>query len=168
MSTSILPPSLVLLFAPLPALILFLPQTKSAVALTRSPAFLQTLLLGTTKSHSSPSLLHTPLHSRLYLLCNRAVPMPSLEQSFVCSNTSQYLPANTHTPSYSHLLLLKSPSSCPLPSPSRLLPPLSATSWLARRLACVGGSALLAETDELIGAEGYVLDKCRDYGTCTT
>eukprot|EP00730_Choanoeca_flexa_P001769 TRINITY_DN10775_c0_g1_i2.p1 TRINITY_DN10775_c0_g1~~TRINITY_DN10775_c0_g1_i2.p1 ORF type:complete len:999 (+),score=247.95 TRINITY_DN10775_c0_g1_i2:14-3010(+) len=37
--------------------------------------------------------------------------------------------------------------------------------WLARRLVCHGGSALLAETDELIGAEGYVLDKVRDYDT---
>ncbi|EGD74223.1 hypothetical protein PTSG_06233 [Salpingoeca rosetta] len=39
--------------------------------------------------------------------------------------------------------------------------------WLARRLVCVGGSALLAETDELIGAEGYVLSRCRDYRTCS-
>lgn len=30
--------------------------------------------------------------------------------------------------------------------------------WIARRLVAEGGGVLLAETDELIGAEGYVLD----------
>eukprot|EP01147_Barroeca_monosierra_P007076 gene7076-9620_t len=35
--------------------------------------------------------------------------------------------------------------------------------WLARRIVCLGGSALLAETDELIGAESYVLARTRSY-----
>lgn len=46
-----------------------------------------------------------------------------------------------------------------------LLTSVISCSWLARRLVCHGGSALLAETDELIGAESYVLSKVRDYGT---
>ena len=37
--------------------------------------------------------------------------------------------------------------------------------WMARFLVCAGGSALLAETDELIGAEGYVLRSVRDFET---
>lgn len=37
--------------------------------------------------------------------------------------------------------------------------------WMARRLVCTGGSALLAETDELIGAESYVLRSVRDFAT---
>jgi len=41
--------------------------------------------------------------------------------------------------------------------------PLAA--WVARELIRHGGSANLAETDELIGAEPYVLDNVRDFAT---
>ena len=37
--------------------------------------------------------------------------------------------------------------------------------WVARELICYGGAANLAETDELIGAESYVLQKVRDIET---
>ncbi|MEZ4863776.1 MAG: UxaA family hydrolase [Caldilineaceae bacterium] len=37
--------------------------------------------------------------------------------------------------------------------------------WVARELVRYGGAANLAETDELIGAESYVLDKVRDLAT---
>ncbi|EDQ85851.1 uncharacterized protein MONBRDRAFT_28912 [Monosiga brevicollis MX1] len=37
--------------------------------------------------------------------------------------------------------------------------------WMARELVAQGGSAVLAETDELIGAESYVLQRVRDYDT---
>jgi altronate dehydratase len=37
--------------------------------------------------------------------------------------------------------------------------------WIARELIRYGGSANLAETDELIGAESYVLQKVRDLST---
>ena len=37
--------------------------------------------------------------------------------------------------------------------------------WIARELIRYGGAANLAETDELIGAEPYVLDKVRDLAT---
>ena len=37
--------------------------------------------------------------------------------------------------------------------------------WVARRLVACGGSALLAETDELIGAEEYVTSICSSYET---
>jgi len=42
---------------------------------------------------------------------------------------------------------------------------LSPTSWIARALVADGGSALLAETDELIGAESYVLSKVANFET---
>ena len=41
--------------------------------------------------------------------------------------------------------------------------PLAA--WVAREIICSGGAANLAETDELIGAESYVLQKVRDIET---
>ncbi|MEZ4669581.1 MAG: UxaA family hydrolase [Anaerolineae bacterium] len=41
--------------------------------------------------------------------------------------------------------------------------PLAA--WVAKEVICYGGAANLAETDELIGAERYVLDKVRDAAT---
>jgi altronate dehydratase len=37
--------------------------------------------------------------------------------------------------------------------------------WIAQELICYGGAANLAETDELIGAEPYVLQKVRDVET---
>jgi altronate dehydratase len=37
--------------------------------------------------------------------------------------------------------------------------------WIARRLVAHNGGVILAETDELIGAEGYVLDKVKDQAT---
>lgn len=37
--------------------------------------------------------------------------------------------------------------------------------WMARYLTCCGGAGLLAETDELIGAERYVLHSVRDFAT---
>jgi len=37
--------------------------------------------------------------------------------------------------------------------------------WVARRLVALSGGVILAETDELIGAENYVLDKVRDAET---
>jgi altronate dehydratase len=37
--------------------------------------------------------------------------------------------------------------------------------WISQELVRYGGAANLAETDELIGAESYVLDKVRDVGT---
>ena len=36
---------------------------------------------------------------------------------------------------------------------------LSRTGWMAKRLILSGGTSLLAETDELIGAEAYVTEK---------
>ena len=41
--------------------------------------------------------------------------------------------------------------------------PLAA--WAARELICCGGSVILAETDELIGAESYILQNVRDLDT---
>ncbi|MFT5193212.1 MAG: altronate dehydratase [Cellvibrionaceae bacterium] len=38
-------------------------------------------------------------------------------------------------------------------------------SWVAKELIAYGGSANLAETDELVGAESYVLDRCRNEET---
>jgi altronate dehydratase len=43
--------------------------------------------------------------------------------------------------------------------------PLAA--WVAKEVIQHGGSANLAETDELIGAENYVLEKVRDVATVT-
>ena len=37
--------------------------------------------------------------------------------------------------------------------------------WIARRLVALNGAVILAETDELIGAEDYVLDKVKDAAT---
>ena len=37
--------------------------------------------------------------------------------------------------------------------------------WVARELTAHGGAAVLAETDELIGAESYVLENVRDLDT---
>ncbi|MFK7802418.1 MAG: UxaA family hydrolase [Anaerolineae bacterium] len=38
-------------------------------------------------------------------------------------------------------------------------------SWVAKELIRYGGAANLAETDELVGAESYVLNRCRDAAT---
>lgn len=37
--------------------------------------------------------------------------------------------------------------------------------WIAREVVCYGGSANLAETSELIGAESYILQNARDFAT---
>ena len=37
--------------------------------------------------------------------------------------------------------------------------------WVSRQVVADGGGVLLAETDELIGAESYILDKLKDRAT---
>ena len=37
--------------------------------------------------------------------------------------------------------------------------------WVSRQIVADGGGVVLAETDELIGAESYVLQKLRDHET---